>query len=355
MSLDFKQHRARLLGNLTRIRRSAFVIIDARGSRTQLTSLLIDLDKALQAIENLTDEYVSTLEVESEKEQAVKYCEDASNQHQVAVDRIENYLRERQEDPASVVTGSQASSKSAISRHAQVNAEVKRLEAAQLERRLEQERQEQELQRQRRLQEAKDAQAAAELQAQLTAAAEDDLTWERRHDFNEELQQPEVQASVMPPRQELPPAEVRGRQQPRTENDSAGRNHGVRSDQAAASFSPRFSLPPERAPRQDSSQLFVQSLPRLTLSKFSGEPAEWPKWFALFKSLVHDQMLSPTEKMAHLQSAVTGLAQRTIAGMLYDGSLYEDALRALEDRFGREEDVVAANLQAMFGCPSPIY
>ena len=65
MPTDLKQHRARLLGNLTRIRRSAFVIIDTRGSRTQLTSLMLELDKALQAIENVTDEYVNILESRS--------------------------------------------------------------------------------------------------------------------------------------------------------------------------------------------------------------------------------------------------------------------------------------------------
>ena len=348
MSTDLKQHRARLLGNLTRIRRSAFVIIDARGSRTQLTSLMLELDKALQAIENVTDEYVNILESEADKQQAVKYCEDAASQHREAVQRIELYLRERQDDPASVATVSQRSTNSTASRQAQINAQLKRLEAAQLERRLEQEQQEQELQRQRRLQEARDAQEAAELEARLTREAEDDLSWERRHDFDGEFG---------PSRDIQGEPTLRSQQQQAGDTDQRRRQPdcqptGTREPEVTAA-APVCSVCP---PDQEAPSLFLHSLPRLTLPKFSGEPAEWPRWFALYKSLVHEQRsLSSTEKMAHLQSAVTGLAQRTIGGMLYDGSLYEDAVQALQDRFGREEDVVAANLQAVFGCPPPTH
>ena len=166
---------------------------------------MLELDKALQAIENVTDEYVNILDSEADKQQAVKYCEDAASQHREAVQRIELYLRERQDVPASVATVSQRSTNSTASRQAQINAQLKRLEAAQLERRLEQEKQEQEeerqelqrqekarasrqeLQRQRRLQEARDAQNVAELEARLTREAEDDLSWERRHDFDGEF------------------------------------------------------------------------------------------------------------------------------------------------------------------------
>ena len=344
------------------------MIIDARGSRTQLISTCSDLDKALQAIENVTDEYVATLESEAEKEQAVKYCEDAATQHKEAVCRIELYLRERQDDPSSVATGSNRSTQSSASRQAQITAQVRRLEAAQLERRLEQERQEQELQRQHeaaqlerkkqeqelqrrsRLQEARDAQEAAELQAQLTTAAEDDLSWERRHDFDGEFGQQDTQGE----------RNLQSSQQPADEQ-TAGNNHHQRQTDVPLITSRELSAagpvsgvrPP---PAHEPSSLFVQSLPRLNLPKFSGEPAEWPRWFALYKSLVHEQKsLSSTEKMAHLQSAVTGLAQRTIGGMLYDGSLYEDAVKALKVRFGREEDIVTANFQAVFGCQSPTH
>ena len=80
------------------------------------------------------------------------------------------------------------------------------------------------------------------------------------------------------------------------------------------------------------------------------------KWFALFRTLVHDQpTLTQTEKMAHLQAAVTGLAQRTIGGMLYRGELYDEAVRVLKDRFGRDDDIIHSNLDSIFSCPSPTH
>ena len=90
----------------------------------------------------------------------------------------------------------------------------------------------------------------------------------------------------------------------------------------------------------------------MTLPQFSGSSLEWPKWYGLFRALVDSQVgLSSTEKMVHLQSAVSGLAQKLISGFLYNPELYEEALSVLKDRFGGERDVVRAHLNAMFSAP----
>ena len=57
--------------------------------------------------------------------------------------------------------------------------------------------------------------------------------------------------------------------------------------------------------------------------------------------------------MAHLHNAVTGPVQQVIRGMFYEGNLYGEALRALEDRFGKKEDIVQANMKTIFTTPSP--
>ena len=99
---------------------------------------------------------------------------------------------------------------------------------------------------------------------------------------------------------------------------------------------------------------FAKSIPRLTLPTCSGKTSEWPRWVGLFKALVHDQpSLSDTEKIAHLQASVSGLAQQTISGMLYDGNLYHQALKALEERFGQDDDIIKYNLNSIFDAPDP--
>ena len=324
MSVHLRQKRGRILGTLTRARRRAFVIIDSRGSRRQLTSLIAELDEILAKLHEVNDEYVATLENEEQKLQASEYVQEAETQHQDAINRIERHLSERHHEPPSV---SSSASKSAVSK-AEIKVKVKCLETVQLERRLAQEREAQELEWKRRLQEAQDAQEAAELRARLTK--EDDLNWERRHDFDGEpvdQVEPSANPDVRPSNQGEPHLHLA---HPSQEQSSAV----------------RISAEPQ-------STFLHQRLQRLSLPKFSGDAGEWPRWSALFKTMVDSQsVLSDTEKMVHLQASVVGMAQRTISGKLYDGELYAEAMKTLEDRFGRQEDVVHAHLQDVFLCPA---
>ena len=373
-----KNARAKKLGNLTRIRRRAFIIIDAKGSRTQLSELLKDLDQALEAIQELNEEYASLLKEDVERESAEAYMKDVEKQYQDAVSRIEEHLVSRKDEAPSVASGSQvANSKSTASDRARIVAKVKRLEVEQLGQRLELQRQEQVLQSKRQLQEAEDAREAAELEAKLLCAAEDgdDLNKDRMDDF---VGEPAAQGPDLPPRLSDNPLAVGGAGlQP--SNDGAGlpppnqcpstagvAGHGVpgpgvsapnRSENDPATDDvtnrhPGVSQQPQI--HGNSEPLLHCALPRLTLPKFDGNPGEWVKWFALFRTLVHDQeTLTATEKMIHLQSAVTGLAQQTIKGLLYNGSLYGEAIKMLQERFGRQEDIVSSTLEKVFSCPSP--
>ncbi|XP_043209234.1 uncharacterized protein LOC122374503 [Amphibalanus amphitrite] len=186
------------------------------------------------------------------------------------------------------------------------------------------------------LENARDMREAAELEARLTVAAENQLEMERQNDFIGEKEDNLCSPKKMEGTQSsstIPAVAVSVNQVPaiaevvHRPDDSAGASCG-----------------------------FLRNLPRLELTKFSGAPGEWPRWFALFQALVGNQaFLSDAEKMAHLQGAVIGPAQQTIAGLLYDGRLYHSALTALQDRYGRQEDIVHANMRTVFSCPPPTY
>ena len=209
----------------------------------------------------------------------------------------------------------------------------------QLKKRHERKRKEEDLKRANELEEAKEAREAAELEAKLTLAAETELNWERRNDFLYEQAVGEEDNGQNSPKekQQSPPV--------------------FQVTSTISAPEPRQTTATAEVPRhifEDSR--FLRNLPRLELEKFNGDPGEWPRWFSLFRTLVDNHpSLSATEKMAHLQGAVVGPAQKTIAGMFYDGRLYQAALNALEDRYGRREDVVHSNLSAVFNCPSPIF
>ena len=330
-----KKKRALKKGNLTRTRRRAFVLIDSRGSKRELNCILKDLDEALNDVLEVNLEYVSILEDEEELKSATEYEQQVTEECNEAQERIKEHLKSRSDEAPSAVSRSQASAKSrgshrsvtseasAKAKQAEIDAKVLQLETDQLASRQSQERENEDVKRQLLLQEKKDATAAAKLRAELSKAAENDLTWERRNDFVEE--------TAKEPKQDV------------ITTKSVPANNQVSATSRPVSAEPTESI-------------FMRSLPRLQLTKFSGSSGEWPRWIALFRALVGDQpSLTKTEKMAHLQSAVTGPAQQTIAGMMFNGDLYDTALKALEDRFGREQDVVHATLSAVFACPAPRY
>ena len=93
-------------------------------------------------------------------------------------------------------------------------------------------------------------------------------------------------------------------------------------------------------------------LPKLALERFSGDPLHWPRWSALFKSLVHDRReLSDAERLTHLQTCLEGPARDAVSGLLCDGSLYGEALRELQQQFGDSTAVVRSSLQRVLQLP----
>ena len=83
-----------------------------------------------------------------------------------------------------------------------------------------------------------------------------------------------------------------------------------------------------------SKSALVSSLSKLNLPVFDGDPCKWPNWYGMFKALVHDQQLSKTQKMVNLKASVTGTAEKAIAGMFFDGTMYDEAIKELTNRFG---------------------
>ena len=205
----------------------------------------------------------------------------------------------------------------------------------------------------------------ARLKARLLREAESELTWERRHDFHDEageeteLQHPATTIPAQPAEEQAVLRHVGEQHRPTYIPEAAalrpvetrrlspgGRNS---ADWIRELGSDRHVAPQVLGP-----SAFTKSIPRLSLPTFRGSAREWPRWIGLFKALVHDQpSLTDAERMAHLQSAVAGPASEAIDGMLYDGALYQEALRTLQERFGREEDITQAHLRSIFTAVPP--
>ena len=91
----------------------------------------------------------------------------------------------------------------------------------------------------------------------------------------------------------------------------------------------------------------LNSLPKLRLDTFDGDPIHWSDWISMFPSIIDDADISCNAKIQHLQNAVTGRAKDAIAGYGYSGELYAEALPKLESRFGKSHIVVKDHLNRL--------
>ena len=366
-----KKLTGRQRGNLTRLRNQALAIIEGSGSNTRLLDLIEESEKTLRSLIEVSDEYLSLVDG-AEKDNAEQYMQEEEAKHIETVIQIRDYLRDRQGEATPITAASAADHGSEAaadfsdpvrpsdSKEAEIQAKLKELRLHQLERQLAEQRKEQELASKRKLQEARDDAQLARLEAEWRKQADNGLPMNCPNDS------PEARSSAAVSdlgkgkvRSDLMIDSLQECQQGTTPD--AGEMHAdgaMRYDRGARSdVGDRGSPSGYHAARGAhlSCDMLSKSIPRLTLPSFDGNPLEWPRWFSLFKCLIHNQLgLSNTEKMIHLQSAVQGSAKQAISGLIFDPDLYPQAIDVLKARFGREQDIVQSHLESMLSAPPPV-
>ena len=92
---------------------------------------------------------------------------------------------------------------------------------------------------------------------------------------------------------------------------------------------------------QDLAQLLASSkrdhLPEWKPAQYSGDPIQWHEWFGQFKSAVDSAPLTDDVKLTYLNTLVSDIAE-----FAYCGTMYKDALKTLERKFGQPQTVVSA-------------
>ena len=92
-------------------------------------------------------------------------------------------------------------------------------------------------------------------------------------------------------------------------------------------------------------------LPEWKLSQYNGDPLQWHEWCGQFSSAIDSQTLSDDVKLTYLKTMVTGKAKAAIAEFAYCASMYRDALKTLERKFGQPQAVVTAHLDKLSSYP----
>ena len=106
---------------------------------------------------------------------------------------------------------------------------------------------------------------------------------------------------------------------------------------------------------QDLAQLLASSkrdhLPEWKLAQYSGDPLQWHEWFDQFKSAIDSAPLTDDVKLTYLKTLMSGKAKTAIAEFAYCGTMYKDALKTLERKFGQPQTVVSAYLDKLANYP----
>lgn len=100
-----------------------------------------------------------------------------------------------------------------------------------------------------------------------------------------------------------------------------------------------FSLKQQQSASNQASNTQVSNfesllLPKINIRPFSGESSEWPEFFQLFNSLVHEnKSLAPIQKFQLLKSYLRNESLAVISGLQLSNENYELAYESLKSRY----------------------
>ena len=84
------------------------------------------------------------------------------------------------------------------------------------------------------------------------------------------------------------------------------------------------------------------------LPKLTGDVTKWISFWDSFKSAVHENgSLSAIDKFNYLNSLLEGHASRAIQGLSLTEANYESAIKILNERFGRKQQIISAHMHEL--------
>ena len=95
-------------------------------------------------------------------------------------------------------------------------------------------------------------------------------------------------------------------------------------------------------------------LPKLSLPTFSGSPLLWQNFWDSFEAAVHNNpSLTVVEKFNYLWAQLEGEAARTVGGFPLTNANYEQSISLLKARFGKQQQIINAHMQALLDLQAP--
>ena len=88
-------------------------------------------------------------------------------------------------------------------------------------------------------------------------------------------------------------------------------------------------------------------LPKLNIKYFEGNPLHWKSFFDSFTHMIDKANISDVEKFSYLVSYLKGQAAETLSGLNLTNDNYKVALELLKKRFGDDQVLISAHMNAL--------
>ena len=89
-------------------------------------------------------------------------------------------------------------------------------------------------------------------------------------------------------------------------------------------------------------------LPKLSLAKFQGDVTSWSAFWDSYRSAVHENhSIAVVDKFNYLHSLLEGPAAQTIQGLPLNEGNYASAIKLLQDRFGKPQQIISAHKEEL--------
>ena len=94
-------------------------------------------------------------------------------------------------------------------------------------------------------------------------------------------------------------------------------------------------------------------LPKITLPRFNGDVTKWNTFWDSFDSAIHSNTdIANIDKFNYLKSLIEGQASKAIQRLILTNDNYDTAVKILEERFGKRQQIVSSHMDELLKIPS---
>ena len=87
----------------------------------------------------------------------------------------------------------------------------------------------------------------------------------------------------------------------------------------------------------------------MTITVFNGSYGDWLRfWGQFFSETIHKTSVPPVTKFTYLRELLCDQAKRTIEALPFTAEGYNRAISILQDRFGKESEIVRTYVKEIF-------